>query len=118
MAESRQHASAKFFPTQKIIGLQVIDSKGSVVGNVQDVAIDVRNQQIALVVATKAKGELEVSWTGIQSIEDVVLLNKEVPLSEYEGQPSVKAETISCSNCGAQLPAHARFCAKCGSKVS
>ncbi len=115
----------KYVPSQKIMGMQVIDLKGTMVGSVKDVAFDVKQKDMALVVATKARTEIEVPWSSIQSIEDVVLLGKEIELPSPVSaapQPSPVAPPIvqassPCPNCGTMVPSHGRFCPKCGAKL-
>jgi sporulation protein YlmC with PRC-barrel domain len=105
--------------------MQVIDSKGSLVGNVKDVSVDFRNKSLAFRVSTKARTELDVGWDDVLSIEDVVLLKKEVDLSTQTSQPTsppappvppVQAMII-CPSCGASAPGHAKFCPKCGTSL-
>jgi len=114
----------KFMPIQQFIGLQVIDTKGSLLGNVKDVSLDFENKDISLKVATKNKGEMDFSWDDVQSVEDVVLLKKQVDMapSPPESKPDSSAEQASqplliCPSCGASSPARAKFCSKCGADL-
>jgi sporulation protein YlmC with PRC-barrel domain len=116
--------SAKSLPIQQFIGLQVIDTKGSLVGNVKDISLDFQNKQISFRVATKNKGEMDFGWDDVQSVEDVVLLKKEVDLSlaskEAHGSSSgtQPVQTLMiCPTCGTAAPARAKFCSKCGSDL-
>ena len=108
-------------PIQRLIGLQVIDTKGSLVGNVKEVFIDFANKDISLKVETKGKVEMDFVWNDLQSVEDVVLLKKQVELSP--SSPEDKSDStmehtsqtfVICPTCGASSPARAKFCAKCG----
>jgi sporulation protein YlmC with PRC-barrel domain len=99
----------------------VIDTKGSVVGNVKDISLDFHNKQVSLKVTTNAKGEVEFGWDDVQSVEDVVLLKKEVELSpaskESQGSPSATqpVQTLMiCPVCGTSAPARAKFCSSAG----
>ena len=114
----------KFIPIQQFIGLQVIDTKGSLLGNVKDVSLDFENKDISLKVATKNKGEMEFVWDDVQSIEDVVLLKKQVdmsptpPESKSDSSGEQVAQTLLiCSSCGASSPARAKYCSKCGADL-
>jgi len=114
--------SRKFMPLQQFIGLQVIDTKGSLVGNVKDVSIDFGNRDISLKVATKSKGEMDFGWDDVQSVEDVVLLKKEVEVSPSTSAVETKPESgehalVICPSCGASSPARAKFCSKCGADL-
>jgi len=60
--------------------MQVIDVKGSMVGTVKDVGISIGEKDISLIVAAKTGVDVEIPWSNVQSIEDVVLLNKSVEI--------------------------------------
>ncbi len=104
--------------------MQVIDSKGSLVGNVKDVSVDFRNRSLAFRVTTKTRSEMDVPWDDVLSVEDVVLLKKEVDLAvttvpavTAPPPPTVQAVVI-CPNCGTSAPGHAKFCPKCGAALT
>jgi len=116
---------AKSVPSQRFSGMQVIDSKGSLVGMVKDVSVDFQNKSLAFRVTTKARTELDVGWDDVLSVEDVVLLKKEVDLPTQVPQstsppapavPAVQAMII-CPSCGTSAPGHAKFCPKCGASL-
>lgn len=114
----------KLIPIQQFIGLQVIDTKGSLIGNVKNVSLDFENKNISLAVATKSKGDMDFSWDDVQSVEDVVLLKKQVDASssppEYKPDSSreMTGQTMMiCPSCGASSPARAKFCSKCGADL-
>jgi sporulation protein YlmC with PRC-barrel domain/ribosomal protein L40E len=114
---------SKSLPVQEFIGLQVIDTKGSLVGTVKDISVDFANKEISIRVSTKNEGEIDFGWDDVQSVEDVVLLKKEINLSSLEETETdfAKARTVQailiCPNCGASVPARAKFCSKCGSDL-
>jgi sporulation protein YlmC with PRC-barrel domain len=116
MAEKK----GEFVPAQKFIGMQVIDSKGSAVGTVKDLGVNVIEKKFNLIVTTRAKSELQVSWEDIQSVVDVVLLRKEIELpktAEPIATPAPPPPTNACPNCGTSVVPTAKFCPKCGSKL-
>jgi len=112
-----------YVPSQNFIGKQVIDVKGTLVGNVKDLAVSVGELDLALVVTTKAAAEIQVPWSDIQSIEDVVLLNRAVELPKVPEPPTVtpiptgSASTKECPSCRATVPGQAKFCPKCGARM-
>ncbi len=114
----------KYVPVQRFVGMQVIDNKGVVVGNVKDVSVDFRNKSLAFRVSTKSRSEIDMAWDDVLSVEDVVLLKKDMGLAVSSSQattgtttpPTVQALVI-CSNCGASAPGQAKFCPKCGSSL-
>ena len=99
--------------------MQVIDSKGMLVGNVKDISVDFQERTLAFLVTTKNQSEIEIPWEDVATVKDVVLLKKEIELpSEDKGThtispPAVQA-SIVCPGCGASAPGHAKFCPKCG----
>jgi len=100
------------------MGLQVIDTKGVLVGNVKDVSVDFRNRNLAFVVVTKNGSEIDVSWDDVLSLEDVVLLKKEITIpagkaASTQPQPVVQ-ELLICPSCGASTQGQAKFCPRCG----
>ena len=112
-----------FVPTQKIMGMQVIDSQGSSVGSVKDIAINVPEKKINLIVTTRSRTDMDVPWEEITSIVDVVLLRKQIELpktpelAQIPVPPPPPPAVNNCPNCGASVIPTARFCPKCGTKI-
>jgi sporulation protein YlmC with PRC-barrel domain len=111
--------ASKFVPAQRFVGMQVIDSKGMLVGNVKDVSVNFHDRNMAFLVATKSHAELDVAWDDVSSVEDVVLLKKDMELPKLQSEsaspaPSVVQAVVICPNCGASAPGVAKFCPKCG----
>lgn len=109
----------EFVPAQKFIGMQVIDSKGSTVGTVKDLGVNVVEKKFNLIVSTRARSDLLVPWEDIQSVVDVVLLRKEVELpkvAEPVATPAPPPLNV-CPSCGTSVVATAKFCPKCGSRL-
>jgi sporulation protein YlmC with PRC-barrel domain len=113
--------SGKYVPTQRFAGMQVVNIKGVVVGNVKDVSVDFQNKALAFRVTTRNKTELDVGWDDILSLEDIVLLKKNVdlptsapPTTPTPPPPATGQARVICSSCGASSPARAKFCPKCG----
>ncbi|MGC8849683.1 MAG: zinc-ribbon domain-containing protein [Candidatus Bathyarchaeia archaeon] len=117
---------------QAIIGKQVVDMKGALIGEVTDLAFDFKKPEIILRVKTKTRGEMEVPSSDILSVEDLILLKKEVKLPKVEAEiappptlpprpPEARipepVPTIICPSCGAKAPSRAKYCPKCGNKL-
>jgi len=113
----------KAVPREKLIGMQVIDTRGAIVGSVKDVSITVAKGDISLVLSTKWRTEIEVPWRDVQAVEDVILLSK--PIERPPAPPTVPAQPqvtqgpsqISCPRCNASAPSAAKYCPKCGAKM-
>ena len=116
--------SGKLVPVQQIIGLQVIDTKGSAVGNVKDISVDFESKNVSFRVTAKNNAELDFVWEDVQSVQDVVLLKKQVDVpsapsadqTSVPNPPTVHA-LIICPTCGSSTPAHSKFCSKCGAAL-
>jgi len=114
----------KIISGQKLFGMQVIDVKGTLVGTVRDVGVDVDEKQLILFVTTRAKTDVEVTWSSVQSMEDVVLLSKEIempltpgPVQQPPSPPPPPVTKTICPKCGFAPPEHAKFCPKCGGNL-
>jgi len=111
----------KYVPSQRFVGMQVIDNRAVVVGNVKDVSVSFQDKNLAFRVTTKDRAELDVSWDDVQSVEDVILLKKEIDLAIAKpapaNAPAVTQALLVCPHCGASAPGHATFCPKCGHSV-
>jgi sporulation protein YlmC with PRC-barrel domain len=120
--------SKKYLSRKDIVGKQVIDSEAMILGNVKELSFDLETRDIGLTIATKDGKEINVSSNDMRSIGDVVLLKK--TLNEVETPTVVeKAPTPStpppppvkpglCAVCGYQNDPKAKFCIKCGAKMS
>ncbi len=107
--------------------MQVIDKKGAMVGSVKDVSVDFQNKLLAFRVNTKARTELDMTWDDVLSVEDVVLLKKEVDLNAQSAPPSATPSgpattpavqaVVICPQCGTSVPGHGKFCPKCGNSL-
>jgi sporulation protein YlmC with PRC-barrel domain len=116
MAEEK----GEFVPTQKFIGMQVIDSRGFAVGTVKDLGVNIVEKKFNLIVTTRARSDIQISWEDIQSVLDVVLLRKEIEMPksvEPVSIPPPPPPMNICPNCGTSVVPAAKFCPKCGSKL-
>jgi sporulation protein YlmC with PRC-barrel domain len=118
MAEKK----GEFVPSQKFIGMQVIDSKGFAVGTVKDLGVNVVEKKFNLIVTTRARSEIQISWDDIQSVLDVVLLRKEIEVPKTAETfaippPPPPPPMNICPSCGTSVVPVAKFCPKCGSKL-
>jgi sporulation protein YlmC with PRC-barrel domain len=110
----------EFVPAQKFIGLQVIDSKGSAVGTVKDLGVNIVEKKFNLIVTTRTRSDVQISWDDIQSVLDVVLLRKEIEVpktAETATTPPPPPPMNICPNCGTSVVPAAKFCPKCGNKL-
>ncbi|MBO3802288.1 MAG: PRC-barrel domain-containing protein [Candidatus Brockarchaeota archaeon] len=93
MSEAQRHRKrmVKFVRRDKLVDMQVYDRKGRFVGTVRDIGFIPGENTVGLVVTTKDRKEIEVHWSEVASIEDIVLLGRDfVPSVEL---PGIQAET-------------------------
>jgi sporulation protein YlmC with PRC-barrel domain len=121
---------------KKVIGKQVIDKNGMIIGNVNDISFDLDSKEIEIIVISKKGTTINFSSEEIESAGDVLLLNKEVDLQTLP-TPSPPPETPSpspatptttppetstkpglCQLCKFQNDPGSKFCIKCGQKLS
>ncbi|HJX23067.1 MAG TPA: PRC-barrel domain-containing protein, partial [Candidatus Bathyarchaeia archaeon] len=70
-----------------LVGMQVIDAEGHMVGNVKDVAFTVGKVGISLNVETKKGDTRNVSWEEIQAAGDYVILKPSPAVEEITAAP-------------------------------
>jgi sporulation protein YlmC with PRC-barrel domain len=92
-----------------LVGMQVIDAEGCIVGTVKDVAFMVGKAGISLYVESKKGEGQNVTWEQVQAVGDFIILKPEK--TQEPQQASV------CPTCGGQLtyvPQYQRwYCHKC-----
>jgi sporulation protein YlmC with PRC-barrel domain len=77
-----------------LISMQVIDSKGQLVGKVADLAFEVGKTGVSLAVETK-QGEVKiVEWSDVQAASDFIILKAQVALSQSVPETQTQQKTI------------------------
>jgi sporulation protein YlmC with PRC-barrel domain len=86
-----------------LISMQVIDSKGHLVGKVKDVVFAVGRMGISLTVENESGEIKSVDWEDVQAASDFIIL-KQQPLVQAATQPSQQqpAQPL-CPTCGRPL---------------
>jgi sporulation protein YlmC with PRC-barrel domain len=128
----------KYLSKDKLVGKQVIDSEAMIVGSVKDMAFDFDAKEIGLTITARNGGEIVVPGSNIGSVGDVIILNKKIEVSSAApiqaptmppqatytpAPPPIRETTVAtstglCKVCGFQNDANAKFCIKCGSRLS
>ncbi|MEM2905698.1 MAG: PRC-barrel domain-containing protein [Candidatus Bathyarchaeia archaeon] len=117
----------RFVKRGDVVGKQVVDNRAFVVGSVRDISFAIVGDIVELGLTVEAgKTEMQIPWTEVQAIGDVVLLKvaREKPTSTptapvQPAQPTLPPLVIekSCLECGYRNPPDAKFCIKCGKKL-
>ena len=96
-------------PASALVSMQVIDSKGRLVGKVKDVVFEVGKVGVSLLVENE-EGEQTLRWEQVQAASDFVILKPVAQESEIKLQPETQAvaQPLSkkqppCPSCGQPL---------------
>lgn len=99
---------------EKMLGLQVINSDGYIIGRVKELSFVVGETENALIIENEQGKETEVLWNEVSAGGDVILLKPKEEVELKEKQP---ASPIYCPSCGEELEKGALFCQECGTKI-
>jgi len=128
-------AERRYVKRGDVVGKQVVDNRALVVGSVRDISFAIVGDSVELALAVDAgKTELQIPWTEVQAIGDVVLLNVPRERPSPPPAPAVVAAPAppgqapgaalpplviekSCLECGYRNPPDAKFCIKCGKRL-
>jgi len=133
IGQGRTKPMSKFVRRDKLVDMQVYDCKGRFVGTVKDIGFIPGENTVGLVVTTKDKSEVEIHWSEVASIEDIVLLEKDFPVTTVVGTsgliPAIEEEKPINSSQKQALPpevpamkpeqaqkATMRTCHRCGAE--
>ena len=123
-----------------ILKKQVVDSNGEIVGSVEDITVTIggAKPEALLSITTQDGKEIQVSFTDVSAISEVVLLSKDIlggkkavkpakafaPAKPKEPTatptpppPPTVPTTKKCGNCGFDNRPDSKFCIKCGNKL-
>ncbi len=100
-------SSEKPLTRDALVSMQVIDSKGRLVGKVTDVGFTVGKSGITLTIANDAGESKSVSWEDIQAASDFILLK---PQALQPAQPTQTQPTCpTCSKPLTWIPQYQRW---------
>jgi len=103
----------------KMIGKQVYNPNGALVGTVSDIGLVPGQKEITLQIKTAAGSVIDVKWEEISAVGDVVILSKEkeVPRAEVKPAPAAAGGAQNCPTCGKPatwIPQYQRwYCYNC-----
>ncbi|MCW4007700.1 MAG: PRC-barrel domain-containing protein [Candidatus Bathyarchaeota archaeon] len=92
----------KSIPKDKLIGMQVIDAEGNLVGKVKDVSFVIGQPSISLNVEDKSGKATDISWERVQGAADFIVLK---PTPQTTAAPEAAAQSAQpvCPTCGGPL---------------
>ena len=121
--EVSEQEDKKSIPRSKIVGMPVYNPDAFLVGNAQDLGVFPGEQKITLIIKTKYGSTIEVPWSDVGPIGDVIILSKTVKLEVPAAQPVTAQPAVSqtaTAQPSAATPAPAAstpgvvLCPKCG----
>lgn len=126
---SEKTESKIFIKRGEVVGKQVVERRGYIIGTVKDLSFSITPEGVELAISVDSAGrELNIPWAEIQAIGDVVLLKsqyeKPTPAPTLVTQPAVPTpapvgaglEKI-CPYCEFKNPSDAKFCVRCGRRL-
>ena len=99
-----------------LIGMQVIDQEGMIVGKVKDLSLVVGEMDQALMIHDDAGHETVSRWSDVAAVGDVILLKGGQAVAAPVAQP-VGGAPSKCPYCGAPLDPGSIFCDTCGRRL-
>jgi len=98
-----------------LVGMQVIDAEGHLVGTVKDVAFTIGRQDIALYVETKEGEGKSIPWQDVQATGDYILLKPQLVAAQPPSQaPSEQHLCPTCKGPLSYIQQYQRwYCYKC-----
>jgi len=91
----------KTLTRDELIGMEIVDGEGYIVGKVQDVAFTPGKPDLTMIVKTK-KGESEqVAWDRVQAVGDFILLKPKEEAVKVKEEAAAAPQ--SCPTCGGAL---------------
>lgn len=99
--------SGKGIPQSKLMGMQVYDPDGFLVGTVKEIGIVPGQGGITLYVTTKVGSSMEIGWDDVKSVGDIIILANKVeipkPVTPVVAQPTAATTQPGvpvCPKCG------------------
>jgi sporulation protein YlmC with PRC-barrel domain len=101
---------------EALVSMQVIDSKGRLVGKVKDIAFAVGKMGIALSVETKDGETKHISWEDVAAAADFIILKPTQSMSPLgEGEKTVDSQPVQAE---AQKASTTPICPTCGKPLT
>ncbi len=123
----------KFLSLEKIVGKQVIDGNGKILGTVKDIAFDLPRGKISITVTDEKNKDTEITSDDVSAVGDVILmkgLEKAEVGDVSKKQPTATTQAAKtstslkgpvspglCPNCAYQNEVESNFCIKCGTRL-
>lgn len=65
-------------PRGKLIGMQVYNPDGTLVGTVQDIALPLGGGEMGILILTKAQTTETIQWSKVSAVGDIIILKEKI----------------------------------------
>ncbi|MEM1514812.1 MAG: PRC-barrel domain-containing protein [Candidatus Bathyarchaeia archaeon] len=98
MSQARERSVTR----ERLIGMQVIDGEGYLIGTVKDISFTVGRMGILLCIEGKDGSIKEVPWEEVQAVGDFVVLRQRPAQALAAQRPQIDQAQV-CPTCGGPL---------------
>ena len=100
---------------RSIFGMDVFDENAKRIGKAKQVGVD-SNQELVLVISDVAGNDININWSRIGTVGEVIFLGKTGKSEEKIANTPV-GEGLRCSSCNFDNKPDSKFCESCGTQL-
>jgi len=100
---------------RSIFGMDVFDENAKRIGKAKQVGVD-SNQELVLVVSDVSGNDINVSWSRIGTVGEVIFLGKSGK-TETKVESTPVGEGLRCPKCNFDNKPDSKFCESCGTQL-
>jgi sporulation protein YlmC with PRC-barrel domain len=102
---------------EDVVGKKAITPDGNAFGEVKDIAFSI-DGSVGLVISARTGTEVILPIKQASAIGEFILLSSSTPERSAPPVQPRPAVSTTCPSCGSPLKPGAKFCGKCGHKIS
>ncbi|MEM3397611.1 MAG: PRC-barrel domain-containing protein [Nitrososphaerota archaeon] len=91
-------------PRGKLIGMQVYNPDGTLVGTVQDIALPLGGGEMGLLLLTRAQTTETIPWSKISAVGDIIILKEKIEVKTMAPEVSAQYPIPSTPSMGPTPP--------------
>lgn len=100
---------------RSIFGMDVFDENAKRIGKAKQVGVD-SNQDLVLVVSDVSGNDININWSRIGTVGEVIFLGKSSK-TEEKMEKTLVGEGLRCSSCNFDNKPDSKFCESCGTQL-
>ena len=101
---------------RSIFGMDVFDENAKRIGKAKQVGVD-SNQELILVVSDSGGNDINISWSRIGTVGEVIFLGKSTKTDVKIEQTIEAGNGSRCSSCNFDNKLDSKFCESCGNQL-